>query len=185
MQLVELETERLILRQWRDADYQPFAALNADARVMAHFPAPLDRAASGAMADRCRALIAERGWGIWALQSKASGEFIGFTGLHIPAHDLPFNPCVEIGWRLAHAHWGQGFVTEAARAALGFGFGNLQLPEIVAFTAHVNQRSLAVMRRLGMVEDGDFQHPAVPEGHVLRPHRLCRLPRANWFADRS
>lgn len=184
-QPVELATDRLVLRQWRDDDYELFAALNADPRVMAYFPAPLDRAASDAMADRCRALITERGWGFWAAELKADGQFVGFVGLHIPTHDLPFSPCIEIGWRLAFAHWGRGLATEAARAALRFGFESQGLPEIVAFTALGNRRSLAVMGRLGMVEDGEFEHPALPDDHPLRHHRLCRLSRSAWLAHHS
>lgn len=177
VQAIELQTERLRLRQWRDADREPFAALNADPRVMAFFPAPLDRAASDAMADRCAALIAQRGWGFWALELMASGEFIGFAGLHTPSPELPFSPCVEVGWRLAFRHWGKGYATEAAKTALEVAFETLALPEIVAFTVPANLRSRAVMARLGMRESGSFEHPALPLGHPLRPHCLYRLQR--------
>ncbi|MGO4329990.1 GNAT family N-acetyltransferase [Cupriavidus sp. 2TAF22] len=180
---VTLETARLRLRQWRDADFAPFAALNADPLVMACFPAPLERAASDAMALRCQDLIAARGWGLWAAERKADGAFIGFVGLHEPAATLPFSPCVEIGWRLAHAYWGQGYATEAARAALRFGFGRLGLAEIVSFTALPNVRSRAVMERVGMVPDGTFDHPAVAQGSPLRAHWLYRLAAARWRAQ--
>jgi RimJ/RimL family protein N-acetyltransferase len=178
---IELETPRLLLRQWRAADREPFAALNADPIVMAHFPAPLTREASDTMADRCERLIAERGWGAWAAEIKATGEFIGFVGLNIPRSDLPISPCVEILWRLAHAYWRQGFATEAARATLHIGFEVLKLPEIVSFTVPSNTRSRAVMERLGMQMDTDtFEHPGVPEGHVLRTHCNYRLSRDRW-----
>lgn len=181
--LIEPETPRLRLRQWRAADHAPFAALNADPRVMAHFPAPLSREASDAVAQRCEALIAERGWGFWAVETKADGEFIGFVGLHVPIAELPFSPCVETGWRLATAHWGRGYATEAARAALRVGFETLGLDEIVAFTALSNRPSMAVMERLGMRRDAaTFEHPAVPEGHALRTHCLYRLGREDWQA---
>ena len=182
-QLYEPETERLRLRQWTDADLPPFALLNADPQVMEYFPSRLTRAESDAMADRCRAIITERGWGLWAVESKASREFIGFVGLHVPPADLPFSPCIEIGWRLAAGFWGMGFATEAARAALAFGFGRLGLDEIVSYTSVLNVRSRAVMERLGMTPcEETFDHPAVPEGHVLREHCLYRLTRAQYVA---
>jgi RimJ/RimL family protein N-acetyltransferase len=183
-QPVTLSTLRLRLRQWRDADLDAFAALNADPRVMAHFPSTLDRSASDAMARRCRQFIEARGWGIWAAELKADGSFIGFIGLHVPTADLPLSPCVEIAWRLALPFWGQGYASEGARAALRFGFETLRLDEIVAFTALTNTRSQAVMRRIGMRERGErFAHPALPEGHVLREHCLMRLSRKEWMDD--
>lgn len=180
---IEFETPRLLLRQWQAADREPFAALNADPIVMAHFPAPLTREESDEVADHCERLIAERGWGAWATEKKATGEFIGFVGLHIPEDDLPMSPCVEILWRLAQAHWHQGFATEAARGALHIGFEVLQLPEIVSFTASSNTRSRAVMERLGMQMDAaTFEHPRVPAGHPLRTHVNYRLSRDSWLA---
>ncbi|MCY0855477.1 GNAT family N-acetyltransferase [Cupriavidus sp. D39] len=177
---VVLETARLRLRQWRAADFASFAALNADPVVMACFPAPLDRAASDAMALRCQALIAGRGWGLWAVERKDDEAFVGMVGLNEPAWALPFSPCVEIGWRLAQAYWGQGYALEAARAALRFGFEQLALAEIVSFTALPNARSRAVMERLGMVADGTFEHPAVAPDSPLRQHWLYRLPAQRW-----
>lgn len=174
---IEFETGRLRLRQWRPDDLAPFAALNADPRVMAHFPAPLTRAESDALAERCAALIAARGWGFWAAELKAGGTFVGFVGLHTPAAELPFSPCVEIGWRLAFAHWGQGLASEAARGALQVGFATLGLAEIVAFTAVGNARSRAVMERLGMHAAGTFDHPQLAMDSPLRRHSLYRLPR--------
>ncbi|RFA29903.1 GNAT family N-acetyltransferase [Alkalilimnicola ehrlichii] len=176
------ESARLYLRQWQASDLAPFAELNADPRVMAHFPNRLDRAQSDAMAERCRALIEERGWGFWAVEEKASNTFIGFVGLHTPAADLPFSPCVEVGWRLAYPFWGKGLATEAAKVALQIGFNELRLDEIVSFTAVSNQRSRRVMRRLGMQAAGVFEHPAIPAGHALRRHYLFRLSAAAWRA---
>ncbi|KDP87086.1 GCN5 family acetyltransferase [Cupriavidus sp. SK-3] len=177
---VVLDTARLRLRQWREADFAPFAALNADPVVMACFPAPLDRAASDAIALRCQSLIAARGWGFWAVERKEDGAFIGFVGLHEPAATLPFSPCVEIGWRLSRAHWGRGYAAEAARAALQFGFGRLALAEIVSFTALPNVRSRAVMERLGMVADGTFEHPALAQDSPLLLHWLYRMSAQRW-----
>src|SRR5213075_2022865 len=146
---------------WRTADLEPFARLNADPQVMEFFPARLDRQASDAVAGRIEAKIAERGWGLWAAELKASGEFMGFIGLQPPIVELPCSPCVEVGWRLAQAYWGKGLATEGARAALRFGFENLGLSEIVSLTVPTNRRSRAVMERLGMQEDraGTFEHP--------------------------
>lgn len=180
-EIIEFETERLRLRQWRPADREPFARLNADARVMEFFPAPLDRAASDALADRLESQIAERGWGFWAVDVLGGADFIGFVGLHVPVPDIPCSPCVDVGWRLASGHWGQGYATEAARGALRVGFELLGLLEIVAFTALQNRRSRAVMERLHMRETGEtFEHPKVPVGNPLRAHCLYRLSRERW-----
>lgn len=175
--LIEPETPRLRLRQWRAGDRAAFAALNADPRVMEFFPALLGRAESDALAERCESLIRERGWGFWAVEARSSGEFIGFVGLNTPSALLPFAPCVEVGWRLAFAHWGQGLASEAARAALHVAFDTLGLPEIVSFTAVPNRRSRAVMEALGMREAGSFDHPLVPPDSPLRRHCLYRLGR--------
>ncbi|MFC5523287.1 GNAT family N-acetyltransferase [Polaromonas jejuensis] len=180
-QPIEIETPRLRLRQWRPADREPFAALNADPKVMEFFPALLDRSASDAMAGRCESLIAGRGWGFWAAEIKAAGQFIGFVGLHTPMAELPFSPCVEIGWRLASDYWGKGFATEAAAGALDVAFGRLELSEIVSFTALGNLRSQSVMQRLGMQRSStNFAHPGVPAGSPLREHCLYRLTQAQW-----
>ena len=178
--IIEFETDRLRLRQWLATDREPFAALNADPRVMEFFPATLDRATSDAMADYCEALIAKRGWGFWAAEVKGSGQFIGFVGLHTPS-ELPFSPCVEIAWRLAFKHWGKGFASEAASGALQVGFGLLNLPEIVSFTAVRNLRSRAVMERLGMREaPSTFEPPHIPVDSPLRLHCLYPLSRDDW-----
>jgi len=178
--VIQLETSRLRLRPWRDEDFAPFAALNADPQVMAHFPATLDRAESDVLAARCQSLIEAQGWGFWATEIKASGDFIGFVGLHRPIAELPFSPCVEIGWRLARPFWGQGYASEAARAALSFAFNDLALAEVVAFTSLENRRSQAVMERLGMRRAENFEHPALPPGHPLREHCLYRLAVSAW-----
>lgn len=179
--LIEFETERLYLRQWRESDLEPFAALNADPQVMAFFPSPLSRQDSDALAQRIRALIAQRGWGLWAVEVKGHRPFIGFVGLHVPLAALPFSPCVEVGWRLAASHWGRGYATEAARGALRVAFERLAVPEIVSFTAVGNQRSRRVMERLGMQHRGEtFAHPDVPQGSPLRSHVLYRLRREQW-----
>jgi RimJ/RimL family protein N-acetyltransferase len=179
--LIEFETDRLYLRQWIEADKEPFARLNADSRVMEFYPSILDREASDAMVDRLQALIFDRGWGLWAVQSKQDKQFIGYVGLHIPKPDLPSYPCVEIGWRLAFNYWSKGYASEAARGALAVGFEQLCLPEIVSFTAISNRRSRQVMERLGMIQEPKtFEHPSLEDGHPLREHFLYRLTKEQW-----
>lgn len=180
--MAELRTTRLVLRHWRRDDREPFAALNADPAVMEHFPAPLTGEESHALADRIEAGSDERGWGLWAVEVRESALFIGFVGLNPATFDAPFTPAIEVGWRLAREHWGHGYATEAARAALEFGFVDLELDEIVSFTTHANARSRRVMERLGMRRSpvDDFDNPNVPEGSPIRPHVLYRLDRGTW-----
>ncbi len=170
-------TERLLLRGWRDEDRDAFAAMNADPEVMRHFHDTLTREQSDTMLDRMQTAMESQGWGLWALERLDTGDLIGFTGLAVPTHDLPFNPCVEVGWRLARPAWGHGFATEAAREALRVGFDEVGLAEVVSLTSVGNTPSRAVMERIGMTRDpaGDFEHPAVPVGHPLRPHVLYRI----------
>jgi RimJ/RimL family protein N-acetyltransferase len=172
-----METERLIMRRWRHEDREPFAALNADPQVMEFFPAPLTRAESDALVDRIEQRFDELGYGLWALEVRETGAFIGFTGLVLQTFPAPFTPAVEVGWRLARSAWGHGYATEAARRALRYGFTETGLTEIVSMTAVLNVRSQAVMKRIGMTRDpaDDFDHPQLPEGHPLRPHVLYRI----------
>jgi RimJ/RimL family protein N-acetyltransferase len=176
-----LRTPRLVLRRWRCADREAFAALNADPRVMAHFPSTLTREESDASADRIERELAEQPFGLWAVEIPGVTAFAGFTGLHVPSFEAAFTPCVEIGWRLAFAHWGRGYATEAARAVLAYAWDPLGLAELVSFTAVDNARSRAVMDRIGMRHDpaADFDHPGLPEGHPLRRHVLYRVRRAS------
>jgi len=179
-----LTTERLCLRAWTEGDLEPFAALNADPRVMAHFPKCLDRAESDALVARVRDHFDRRGFGWWAVEAPGTASFIGFVGLSVPSFQAPFTPCVEIGWRLAAAYWGRGYATEAARAALRFGFDDVGLEEIVSFTVPANLPSRSVVARLGMTHTAadDFEHPNLPAGHALRRHVLYRLRRTDWKA---
>lgn len=183
---MELETPRLRLRYWRDEDREPYAALNADPVVMEHFVAPLSRAESDGHADRIEAAFAEHGWGLWAAERKDSRAFIGFIGLGIPGFEAPFLPSVEVGWRLAHAHWGQGFAPEGAREVLRVAFTDLDLPEVLSFTAVGNVNSRRVMEKIGLVHhpDEDFDHPMVPEGHRIRRHVLYRVRRCGGSGPR-
>jgi RimJ/RimL family protein N-acetyltransferase len=177
-----LTTARLRLRQWREEDLAPFAALNADPQVMEFFPKVLTRAESDVVAGRIRDHFARHGFGLWAVEAPGAAAFVGFVGLAVPSFEAHFTPCVEIGWRLAREHWGHGYATEAATAALAFGFGDRALEEIVAFTVPANISSRRVMGRLGMRRSpaDDFEHPAIADGHPLRSHVLYRLRRADW-----
>lgn len=179
--IIEIETERLKLRQWQKGDWQPFAELNADPVVMEYFPETLGEEQSKEMALKLQALISERGWGLWATEEKASARFIGFVGLHEPSPELFFSPCVEIGWRLAKDFWGKGYATEAAKAVLRLTFEQLRMKEIYSFTSIHNLKSIAVMERLHMTNTGqNFQHPKIEEGHWLREHVLYKLTREEW-----
>lgn len=175
--MAELRTERLLLRRWRDTDLDPFAALNGDPETMRFFPAPLTREQSDAFARHIRDTIESRGWGLWAVEAPGDAEFVGFVGLGRPSFEAHFTPAVEVGWRLAREHWGKGYASEAARAAVAYGFDELGLGEIVSFTSRLNVPSIRVMERIGMTRDptDDFDHPRVPEGDPLRPHVLYRL----------
>lgn len=187
MTIPEIRTRRLVLRGWLDTDRAPFAALNADAAVMAHFPSTLSPAASDRLVDAIAEGWAENGFGLWAVEDAGAGRFLGFTGLSRPSFEAPFTPAVEVGWRLARDAWGRGYATEAAQAALAFGFDTVGLEEIVSFTVPANERSRGVMERLGMTHDpaDDFDHPKLPDGHPLRPHVLYRLARADWGRARG
>jgi RimJ/RimL family protein N-acetyltransferase len=164
----------ITLRQWRDSDLEPYAAMNADPEVMRYFPAALSREQSQVSLARQRSLIEQRGWGLWALD--VDGVFAGFTGLAIPSFEAPFMPCVEVGWRLRREYWGRGVAFRGALQALEYGFSVLKLAEIVSFTAAVNAPSRRLMERLSFVRDAasDFDHPSIPKGHPLRPHVLYR-----------
>lgn len=172
-----LETERLRLRNWRSSDREPFARLNADPRVMEFFPKCLTREDSDAMVDRIEEHFRSKGFGLYAAELRSDGRFVGYVGLHTPAFEAHFTPCVEIGWRLASDVWGQGIATEGAQAVVHHAFENLGLAELVSFTVSGNQRSIRVMEKIGMTRDaaGDFEHPNLPVGHVLRRHVLYRL----------
>jgi RimJ/RimL family protein N-acetyltransferase len=181
---MEARTGRLWLRPWREEDVEPFAALNADPRVMEHFPSVSTREQTEAQVARIRAHFAQHGWGLWAVEVPGVAPFVGFVGLNTVPFTAPFTPAVEVGWRIAQAHWGQGYATEGARAALDVAFLRLGLPEVVSFTVPANVRSRRVMEKLGMHRDPseDFEHPRVPEGHPLRRHVLYRLRRSEWGA---
>lgn len=173
---MSLRTNRLLLRQWRDDDREPFAEMGASVEVMEHFPGRMTRAESDAFIDRISDRIEREGWGLWALESRATAAFVGFTGLSVPGFEAHFTPAVEVGWRLSRSAWGHGYASEAASYALAYGFEVLGLDEIVSFTTTTNVRSQSVMRRIGMTHDpaDDFDHPTIDPSSPLNRHVLYR-----------
>jgi RimJ/RimL family protein N-acetyltransferase len=174
-----IETERLILRPFRDEDRGAFAAINGDPRVGDWLGGVRTRAESDQTVDRINAGIAERGYDFWAAARRSDDRLIGMIGLR-PFEASPPGPCIEMGWRLSPDVQGQGLATEGAKAALAWGFANIDTPEIIAFTAYNNLNSQAVMTRIGMVRDParDFLHPNLAEDHPLRPHVVFVARRA-------
>jgi RimJ/RimL family protein N-acetyltransferase len=186
--MMQLETKRLIMRNWEDRDRDLFHRINSEDEVMRFFPFRRSRAEADAFLDRIRAENEKRGYGFSALELKQTGVCIGFAGLHAD-NVVPSRPpgAVEIGWRLAPEFWGKGYVTEAAEALLTFGFEELGLEEIISFAVWNNERSTAVMRRIGMTAEpaDDFDHPRVPDTHrQFKRHVLYSLKRQDWAARR-
>ena len=173
-----LQTNRLELRSWTEADFEPLARMNADPRVTQHFPHPITRAQSEATFNKLQSTELETGITFWALTHE--NAFIGFCGLAHVTFEANFTPAVEVGWRLHPDAWGQGFASEAGRACLDYGFRNLGLDRIIAFTAHSNLRSENVMRRLGMQKIGEFDHPKIPEGNPVQNHLLYEIKAQNF-----
>jgi RimJ/RimL family protein N-acetyltransferase len=178
---ITLSTPRLLLRPWRDADDDAFAAMFEDPAVMEFLPAT-SRAEIDAFILRIKQHFADHGYGLWAVELPNVAPFVGYIGLSIPRFDAHFMPAVEVGWRLASAHWSKGYATEGAKPALDAGFTQFGLKEIVSFTVPANRRSIHVMQRIGMQRDpaGDFDHPRLPDGSPLKRHVLYRISRARW-----
>lgn len=170
-----IETQRLILRDWKLSDHELFIALNADPAVMEFFPSVQTPEATLAQIERITEHLRAHGYGFFALERKDNGEFIGFTGLSRPRFESHFTPYIEIGWRLSKANWNLGFATEAAKACLEFGFTELKLKEIYSFASVYNRRSENVMKKIGMLHDGFFEHPSVEEGNWLKRHVLYKV----------
>jgi RimJ/RimL family protein N-acetyltransferase len=178
-----IETDRIIMRNWQDGDLEQLFEINQDPRVMEYFPKLQDREYTNNIIERSKRLYGEKGYGFFACELKSTGEFIGFVGLWDTHFDAHFTPAVEIGWRLAYKHWGQGYATEAAKAVLDYAFNKLNLPEIVSLAAVGNRRSRNVMEKIGMIEDpeGEFEHPLLAEGHPLRRHALYRINKDQYL----
>ena len=181
--MIAIETPRLLIRNWEERDRDLFFEINSDPEVMAFFPIRRTRPEADAFFDYLQREIAEKGHGFTPIESKATGETLGFTGMAADDIVPGLGPAFEIGWRLARRHWGQGYATEAAGAILGFGFETLDLDQIVSYAVETNWRSRAVMERLGMRHepDLDFDHPRVPEAYPhLKRHAFYRLRRDDW-----
>ena len=180
-----LETERLILREWKDEDIPVFVAMNQDPRVMEFFPALRTEQESRDSVEGQRRHFKEHGFCFYAVELKKTREFIGFFGLFSPPYQTHFTPCVEIGWRLARKFWGTGYATEAAKAVLKSGFEKHDLKEIVSFTSTLNQPSMRVMEKIGLKRDlsGDFDHPNIPKDHQLARHVLYRLSAHDYLKN--
>jgi len=179
--VVMLRTERLLLRPWRASDRVPFAAMNADPKVMEHFPVVSTRVESDAAVDRIVTRMEQHGFGLWAVEVPGIAEFVGFIGLN-PAEAVLGRPVLEIGWRLAAEHWGRGYATEGARASLAHAFDGLDQDEVVSFATTANARSRHVMEKIGMTRrpEDDFDHPGVPPAWAGRRHVLYRITRDQW-----
>lgn len=182
-----IETERLLLRPWKDSDLVPYAALNADPRVREFFPSLLTREQSDQQACDFSEFLISHGWGVWAVALLQNSEFIGFIGLDPVSFTAPFTPAIEIGWRLAYAHWGHGYAVEGAKAVLKYAFETIKLEEVVSMTARGNLRSQRVMHKIGLTYDpkDDFYHPNLSEGHPLRDHVLYRITRQDWLSQQT
>ncbi|MBS1957092.1 MAG: GNAT family N-acetyltransferase [Cyanobacteria bacterium SZAS-4] len=180
---VNLQTDRLLLRRWKDSDSPPFSAMNADPVVMRHFPKMLTSDESQALIEKIEKFFEKESFGLWAVELASNQNFIGFVGLWRPTFDAHFTPCVEIGWRLAKEFWGQGYAPEAAKKVLEDGFERIGLDEIVAMTALPNKNSMRVMEKIGMTYDplDNFMHPSLVDGHHLKEHVLYRIQKSDWI----
>jgi RimJ/RimL family protein N-acetyltransferase len=174
-----IQTERLLLRRWKEEDREPFYRLNSDPRVMEFMPACLTHPESDLLFDRINEHFRKHDFGLYAAELREDESFIGFVGLSVPSFEARFTPCVEIGWRLSAVHWGRGLAAEGARVVVKRAFDELGLDELVSFTVPENARSRRVMEKIGMTHDEseDFDHPNLVERHPLRRHVLYRLRR--------
>ena len=176
-----LHTKRLLLRQWGEEDLPSFSQMSRDKDVMEFYPKLLTKEESDNMARTIQSLITERGWGLWAVEIPNQEAFIGYVGLHVPKDNLPFSPCVEIGWRLAKEHWGKGYATEAATECLRYAFFELDLDEVVSFTTLLNLRSQKVMQKIGMSNTkNNFLHPNIEATHPQCEHVLYKISKPDW-----
>jgi len=193
-QTIQIDTKRLILRQWYESDFYDFATINADSEVMKYYPSVLSIGESDDLANKIKSKIEINGWGFWAVELRENKQFIGFVGLNQPSYDLPvpqpanlkYPPCIEIGWRLSRKHWGNGYALEAAKASLDYAFHTLKLNEVYSFTPVTNRKSWSLMVRLGMTDThANFDHPVIPAGHPLSEHRLYKITQECFLNESS
>ena len=173
--MIYIETDRLILRDWKESDLTVFQQMNMDPITMEFFPKMLSEIESRQFYERIKHEILERGYGLYAVEIKKTKKFIGFTGFHYTVMDMDFSPCIEIGWRYIRESWGYGYATEAAKACLDYARENLDFREVYSFTSSINVRSENVMKKIGMKKIQNFSHPTIPNGHILREHILYRI----------
>lgn len=167
-----IETERLILRHWKEEDRKPFAEMNGNPNVMKYFPSTLSTEESSAFVDRINSEFEETGYGLYAVETKDTGEFIGYVGFHRFTFDAPFSPNWEIGWRISDKFWHKGYATEAATACINYAREKKMCNTLYSFTAVPNIPSENVMKRIGMSYEMTFMHPKLPHGHRLKEHKL-------------
>jgi 3-dehydroquinate dehydratase / shikimate dehydrogenase len=179
---IHIETDRLILREWKEDDKVSFARINADPMIMEFFPRQLGEDDSNKLADRFQKHIEDHGYGFYAVELKKTGEFMGFAGLDNVDSKMPFAPAVEIAWRFDYGFWGSGYGTEAAMAILEHAFTKLKLKEIVGYAVHDNNRAIKLMEKIGMKHDpkGDFDYPGLPVGHPLGRFVLHRITKKQY-----
>lgn len=175
METIYIETGRLILRSWKAADLEPFTELNSNENVMKYFPAPLSVGESHVLAERIMSELNETGFGLYAVEIKKTGEFIGYVGFHRFTFDVPFSPNWEIGWRISDKFWHKGYATEAALACLNYARDKRMCERLYSFTAVPNIPSENVMKRIGMTFEGLFMHPVLADGHWLKEHKLYTI----------
>ena len=170
-----IETERLILRHWKEEDRKPFAEMNGNPNVMKYFPSTLSTEESSAFVDRINSEFEETGYGLYAVETKDTGEFIGYVGFHRFTFDAPFSPNWEIGWRISDKFWHKGYATEAATACINYAREKKMCNTLYSFTAVPNIPSENVMKRIGMSYEMTFMHPKLPHGHRLKEHKLYSI----------
>jgi 3-dehydroquinate dehydratase / shikimate dehydrogenase len=180
----QLESERCILRQWKDEDLSIFTKMNQDPLVMEFFPATLTASQSKKLAENIQQELQTKPYGLWAVELKKGHSFIGFAGLHEQNFEAPFCPCIELGYRLDPSFWGHGFATECGKTIFRYAFETVQLEEVVSFTFIHNFRSRKVMERLGMTHnpEDDFMHPKLAAQDPLRPHVLYRMTKERYLS---
>ena len=174
-----METERLILRSWKYEDRIPFAEMNGNRNVMRYFPKTLSADESNAFVDRIISEFEETGLGLFAVEIKVSGDFIGYVGFHRFTFDALFSPGWEIGWRISDRYWHRGYATEAAKTCINYSAEKQLCNRLFSFTAVPNIPSENVMKRIGMTGQGTFMHPALPDGHWLKEHKLYSIDLKN------
>jgi [ribosomal protein S5]-alanine N-acetyltransferase len=180
-----IQTKRIGLRAWLEEDVEPFSRINADPEVMKFFPGPLSKVETERFVSAIENHFNEKGFGLYAVDELASCDFIGFIGLNTATFESDFTPCVEVGWRLSPEYWGKGFATEGALACLKKGFQEFSLEEIVSFTSAINNRSVAVMKRIGLKYRMDFDHPRLDPKSQLCKHALYSLTRMEYETQRA